>query len=106
MCIRDRVNLIKTTDNLSAPAFNPNTNEVVWNLGKLPYGTGLFTNKYETSFQLKVKASSTQAGNTIPLLGKTQFTGADSFTKQSIIINKTGITSDNLVDRPREGTVQ
>lgn len=99
-------NLAKATDGQSVPTFNPNTNEVTWDLGRLPYGTGIFTPKYEASFQLKAKPSSTQVGNVIPLIESVRFTGNDSFTKQSLIINKTGITSDNLVDRPREGTVQ
>ena len=38
--------------------------------------------------------------------GFSQFVGTDSFTKQSIVINKGSMTSDNLVDRPHEGTVQ
>ena len=99
-------NLVKATEGQVVPTFNPNTNEVTWDLGRLPYGTGIFTSKYEASFQLKAKPSSTQAGNVIPLIESARFTGNDSFTKQSLIINKTGVTSDNLVDRPREGTVQ
>lgn len=99
-------NLVKAENGQSAvPTFNPNSNEVTWDLGKLPYGTGITSPKYEVSFQLKAKPSSTQVGNLIPLLENSRLTGMDSFTKQSLIINKNGITSDNLIDRPREGTV-
>ncbi len=99
-------NLVKATDGLPIPTFNPNTYEVTWNLGRLPYGTGITADKYEASFQIKIKPSSLQKGNTMPIIDSVQFTGIDSFTKQNIIINKNGLTSDNLVDRPKEGTVQ
>ncbi|MDP3696748.1 MAG: hypothetical protein Q8R55_01820 [Candidatus Taylorbacteria bacterium] len=99
-------NLVKAADGQAVPSFNPNTNEVTWDMGRLPYGTGIFTPKYEASFQLKARPSSTQVGNVIPLIESARFTGNDSFTKQSLIINKGSLSSDNLVDRPREGTVQ
>lgn len=99
-------NMVKATDGQPVPTFNPNSNEVTWNLGRLPYGTGVSTPKYEASFQVKIKPSSLQKGNVVPLVESVKFTGTDSFTKQDIIINKGGLTSDQLVDRSREGTVQ
>lgn len=91
---------------LAVPTYNPNTFEVSWSLPKLPYGTGVFSPKYEASFRVKVKPSSTQKGTLLPLLDFSQFTGTDNFTKQSIIINKSSVTTGNLTDRPREGVVQ
>ena len=99
-------NMIRANDGLPLPTFNPNTYEVTWNLGRLPYGTGISSDKYEASFQIKIKPSSLQRGNLVPLIGNAQLTGTDSFTKQSIIINKNGLETDRLVDRPREGSVQ
>lgn len=94
------------SNGLSAPTYNPNTGEVIWSLAKLPYGTGSFSAKYEGSFRVKIKPSSTQRGSALPLIDSAQFTGTDNFTKQGIIINKGGLTTDNLADRPKEGTVQ
>src|SRR3989344_9121686 len=98
--------MVKATVNQPVPVFNPNSSEVSWSLPRIPYGTGIFTDKYEASFRIKIKPSSLQRGTILPLLDPAQFTGMDSFTKQSIIINRSGIGSDSLVDRPREGTVQ
>lgn len=99
-------NMVKTIDDKPAPLFNPDTSEVTWLLSKLPYGTGSYTPKYETSFQIKVKPNDSQKGNTISILENVQFTGTDSFTKQGIIINGNNLSSDELADRPHEGSVQ
>ena len=72
----------------------------------MPYGTGISGEKYEASFQIKVKPSSNQKDNVVSLLESVQFTGSDVFTGQSLVINKNSMNSDNLVDRPKEGTVQ
>ncbi len=98
--------MTKASDNLPVPTYNPNSIEVKWILLRLPYGTGVFTDKYEASFRVKIKPSSQQKGTVVQLIDKVQLTGTDGFTKQSIIINKNGLTSNDLVDQPREGTVQ
>ncbi len=100
------LNTVKVTDGQQVPTFNPNTGEVIWTLARLPYGTGISTEKYEASFRIKVKPSSIQQGSIINLLENTQFTGTDSFTKQPINISKSNISSNNLTDKPREGAVQ
>ena len=93
-------------NDLPVPTFNVNSSEVSWVLSKLPYGTGTVSDKYEGIFRIKVKPSSQQVGSKVDLLSSLQFTGADSFTKQELFINKGVVNSDNLVDRPREGLVQ
>lgn len=93
-------------NDLPAPTFNVNLGKVSWALSKLPYGTGTVVDKYEGIFRIKVKPSSQQAGNKVELLGNLQFTGTDNFTNQNLVINKGVVSSDSLVDRPREGSVQ
>jgi len=88
------------------PTFNINSSEVIWNLGTLPYGTGIVTSKYEASFKIKIKPTDSQKGNVLSLIEDVQLTGTDSFTKQGIIVNGGNLNSSSLVDRPREGTVQ
>ncbi|OGN01018.1 MAG: hypothetical protein A3B91_02805 [Candidatus Yanofskybacteria bacterium RIFCSPHIGHO2_02_FULL_41_29] len=100
------VDIAKTTANQPLPVFNPNSSEVSWSLPRIPYGAGVSTEKYEASFRIKIKPSSIQRGNVISIIEGALLTGTDSFTKQSIIINRSGINTDNLTDRPREGTVQ
>lgn len=99
-------NLTKANEGQPALSYNPNNREVSWELSRLPYGTGISSPKYEASFQVKIKPSSLEKGSDPALIDKIQFTGTDSFTKQSIIINKNGLDTNSLADRPREGTVQ
>ncbi len=99
----DRVNV--SPDN-PKPVFNPNTQEVEWDLPTVRYGVGLSSPKYDASLSLKIKPSSTQKGVNINLMQNIQFSGTDNFTKQSVIISKKDLSTDNLVDRPKEGAVQ
>lgn len=98
--------MARASDGLPVPVFNSNSSEASWSLPKLPYGTGILGGKYEGSFKVRIKPASTQRGSIISLIEDVQFIGTDSFTKQSIFINKAGLTTDNLVDKPKEGTVQ
>ena len=92
--------------NLDKPAYNPDTQEVTWSLPTVAYGVGVNTLKYDGAFRVKIKPASSQEGSSITLLNNVKFSGTDSYTKQSIIISKKDITSNDLADRPEEGTVQ
>lgn len=87
-------------------AFNPNTSEVIWDLGVLPQGVGVTGAKYEASFQVTVKPATNQKGSPIVLTNGSKLSGTDTFTKQNIIVPTRDISSDDLVDRPGEGQVQ
>ncbi|MBI2068780.1 MAG: hypothetical protein HYT67_01605 [Candidatus Yanofskybacteria bacterium] len=86
--------------------FNPDTSEVVWNLGVLPRGIGVVGDKYEASFRVRIKPSSNQKGTVITLIKNSKLTATDSFTKQNIILPLGDMTTDDLTDRPSEGTVK
>ncbi|MBI2674465.1 MAG: hypothetical protein HYX22_01885 [Candidatus Yanofskybacteria bacterium] len=88
----------------SEPTFDANSSEVRWNIGVLPQGIGGLAPKYEASFQVGVKPSVVGQKPVIVKDGK--FSGTDSFTKEQIIFNAPDLTTDDLVDRPGEGTVQ
>ena len=88
----------------SEPTFNANSSEVRWSIGVLPQGTGVLTPKYEASFQVSIKPS--VAGEEPVIVKDGKFSGTDSFTKERIILNAPDLTTDELVDRPGEGTVQ
>ncbi len=88
------------------PTFNPNTQEVEWDLPVVPFGIGLSNPKYEAIFRLKLKPSSTQKGSNIDLIREAKFSGIDNFTRQSVVISKKDLNTDNLTDRPKEGVVQ
>ena len=99
-------NMVKIDSSQVAPSFNPNSSEVTWSLNSLPYGTGISGPKYEASFGVKITPTIDNKGNIIKLIDNVQFIGIDSFTKQEVIISGGSLTTDSLVDRPREGTVQ
>ena len=88
------------------PTFNKNTSEVIWNLGVLPQGVGVTGAKYEASFQITLKPSTSQKGSPALLIKDSKLSGVDTFTKQNIIVSANDINTDTLVDRPGEGTVQ
>jgi hypothetical protein len=99
-------NRTQANNSLPVPAYNPNSGEVTWSFAKLPYGSGIFNEKYEGSFRIKAKPSSTQKGTNIQLLDSAQFTGTDDYTKQAIALSRNALSSDNIADQPRNGSVQ
>lgn len=86
--------------------FNPNTSEVIWNLGVLPRGVGVTGDKYEASFKVKIRPSINQKGRVITLIKNSKLTATDSFTRQNVILPLGDMTTDQLTDRPDEGTVK
>lgn len=65
-------------------SFEGRTNEFVWNVGKFPAGIGIITNPRELVFQVGVTPGQNIIGAHAPLLGKTVFSGEDSFTGQRL----------------------
>jgi uncharacterized repeat protein (TIGR01451 family) len=60
--------------------FNERTNEITWNIGKLKAGTGATSDAKEVMFQVKVKPSPDQVGQSVNLLEDTKFSARDTFT--------------------------
>lgn len=96
----------ETNQDLPLPTFDSSSSQISWNVGQLPYGAGVSGGKYEVVFQIKIKPAASQKENALFLLEDIQFSGNDSFTGQSIIINKPNVSTNNITDRPEEGTVQ
>ncbi|MFH0930035.1 MAG: hypothetical protein V1814_02170 [Candidatus Moraniibacteriota bacterium] len=82
----------------AAVSFNDRSNELVWNIGSLPAGTGIITNPKELVFQIGVTPSQNQVGNFAALLSKTVFSARDTFTGQPLEVNlgekNTNLTED------------
>lgn len=97
-------NIVSVNLGQSEPAFNTDSSEIKWNIGVLPQGAGALTPEYEASFQVSVKPS--VVGQTPIIIKNANFSGTDSFTKERIILNAPDLTTNNLIDRPGEGTVQ
>lgn len=99
-------NIVSAGQGQNQPAFNANSSQVTWDLGVLPQGIGVGLPKYEASFQVSVKPSVNQKGQSVVLMKSTSFSGTDSFTRQSIVVPVADVNSQDLIDRPGEGTVQ
>jgi len=97
-------NIVSVGLGQSEPTFDRNTSEVTWNIGVLPQGIGVLGSKFEASFQVGIKPS--LVGQLPIIIKDGKFSGADSFTKEEIILNASDLTMNDLVDRPGEGTVQ
>lgn len=85
------------------PSFDADSSQVSWNIGVLPRGVGVSSSKYEASFQVAIRPST--SGEMPGVIKDGQFSGVDSFTKEQIVLNASDLTTDDLVDRPGEGTV-
>ena len=85
-------------------SFNTRTNEIVWNIGKVPAGTGILSPPKRCEFQIAVTPQPNQQNRNIPLLGETIFSSKDDFTLSNITVkfparnteNADSVETDNL----------
>ncbi|MHB9019953.1 MAG: hypothetical protein ACYC3G_03745, partial [Minisyncoccota bacterium] len=64
----------------NAPVLDEKTNEMVWNLDKIPANKGFVDDPIEVIFQIEARPSSSQIANYMPLLGETTVRAMDTFT--------------------------
>lgn len=64
--------------------YDVNTNRVTWDVGTVPFGTGIGTPRMSTSFQISTIPSSNQQGREIKVLNNAALSGTDSFTGQNV----------------------
>lgn len=64
--------------------YNERTNQIVWNIGSVPSGTGFFKPAREVAFQVAVTPQSNQVGQSASLLGETSLTAHNIFTDQPL----------------------
>lgn len=60
--------------------YNERTKEVVWEISKVPAGTGVVLPAYELIFQIGIRPSITQVGQTPTLINESSVEGKDTFT--------------------------
>jgi hypothetical protein len=75
--------------------YNPNTNEVVWDVGDIPIGTGISTPPREVAFQLILTPSLSQIGQMPKLMNDIRFTAIDTFTNQEVGESRPEISTNN-----------
>lgn len=82
--------------------FNPETNEVVWQIGSLAAKTGYQTAPRQASFQVSLLPSLSQAGSPVVLVGGASFSARDAFTNATLQANAVPATT-NLTNDPKGG---
>ena len=99
-------NVVSVGSGQAQPTFNKSTSQITWNLGTLPSGIGVDGSApYELAFQVTLRPSTTQVGQSVPVLTAPALSGVDASTKQNIIVNAQDLTTNSTVDQPGQGVV-
>lgn len=64
--------------------FDSTSRRMIWNVNRLPSGTGFVLPVYEAAFQIGVSPESKHIGSVIDIIGSSQVKGVDEFTNQVI----------------------
>lgn len=82
--------------------YNDRTKQIVWNVGKLPVGTGFLIPAYELVFQIALRPSIIQVGTSPVLIDESSLNGRDTFTGENLESFSPAISAD-LRDDPSVG---
>lgn len=83
----------------SQVSYNERTKEIVWQIEKVPAGTGRLLSVYELVFQISIRPSINQIGTTPVLINEATLDAKDSFTG-IFLKSYTGSVATNLPDDP------
>lgn len=95
-----------TATNGTPPVFDSTNNTVTWTVGTLPYGTGNGTPRYEATFKVSIKPSSSQQNSSVKLITGSTLTGTDGYTGQAVQSRPNDLTTDTVEGHLNEGRVQ
>jgi hypothetical protein len=90
-------------------SFDPNSREVVWSLGDLERGKGVFTPPLSIAFQVAFSPIESQRGQTPEIIGEIKISGEDTWTEKILEATSTPITTalpDDPQIKPEMGIVQ
>ncbi len=83
---------------ISPPAedltYNGSTQEITWNVGGIPSGTGITTASREVSFQVSLNPSTSQVGTSPVLINDAVLTGHDDFANVDVTVNKSSLDTE------------
>ncbi len=97
---------VQWTGNISADdetlQFNPRTQKVTWQVGRVEHGTGYYLPKREVRFQVSITPTVNQVGSAIVLSKEAKFIGRDVFTGITLPISvrqkDTNLVEDKVVN--------
>jgi len=90
-------------------SFDPNSREIVWSLGDLERGKGVFTPPLSIAFQVAFSPTESQRGQTPEIIGEIKISGEDTWTEKILEATSTPITTalpDDPQIQPEMGIVQ
>ncbi|HEV7423751.1 MAG TPA: hypothetical protein VGO21_01020 [Candidatus Paceibacterota bacterium] len=88
--------------------YNPSTKEILWNIGRIPKGTGITGANRSVSFQVTFTPSLSQVGTTPTLINQAVLIAHDDFANVDVKVNKTWlgtILSNDPAFSPSGGAV-
>ena len=87
-------------------AYNPSTREIIWNVDRIPKGTGITSASRAVAFQVSLNPSFSQVGTTPIIINDAILTGHDDFANVDVRVNKTGLNTrlDNDAAFPANGS--
>jgi hypothetical protein len=84
----------KSGSGASTLEYNDRTNELTWNIGKLPSGAGALLDPYEVIFQLSLTPSIKNVNNIMPVISDSSLTAEDVFTGNGITATASALMTD------------
>ncbi len=95
-----------TATNGTPPVYDQTRNTVTWTVGTLAFGTGNGTPRYEATFKISIKPSSSQQNTSVKLISGSTLSGTDGFTGQTVQSKPRDVTTNDVEGHLNEGTVQ
>jgi len=78
--------------------YNASTKEIIWNIGRIPKGTGITETERKVSFQIEFLPSLSQVGKTPTIINEAFLTGHDDFANVDIRVNKPSLDTRLIND--------
>jgi hypothetical protein len=94
-----------TASNGTAPVYDKVHSTVTWSVGTLPFGTGTGASQYQAQFQISIKPSASQQGQSPKIITGTAMTGTDSFTSQAVQSSARDMTTSDIDGHSGQGAV-
>ncbi|HTE48366.1 MAG TPA: hypothetical protein VK675_00465 [Candidatus Paceibacterota bacterium] len=87
--------------------YNASTKEIIWNIGRIPRGTGITLPDRTVSFQVLFTPSLSQADTTPVIINDSVLTGHDDFANVDVKVSKTSLRTslENDPQLPTKGGV-
>jgi|GEM_PF-207209 len=78
----------------SAPAYNPSSGEVSWQIDRIPATKGVLGQPVEAIFQVENTPAVNQVGQNVVLVGETKMAAHDDFADQDLSVVASPVTTD------------